>query len=181
MPSISTHTWSTIPLIVQKVLLLEKIFQEHYKRGQYFSIEIKDNKTNETQEILLCTPLYRGKGNALDYNQKKVADGIKAQGKLAEVEKYSSACKKNTGDIKGQIATKYGSAPWTPKTITLEDTKLYGISYPKEITKIIEAEDDNLPPFYSFLDDEKKTCDRGHHQQRGKPLFTKGIPKRTKA
>lgn len=135
--------------------IARKIFQEHYKRGQYFSIEIKDNETNAIQEIRLCTPLRRGKGNALDYNQKKVKDGIKAQRKLEKVKKDIPLYTKGTADIiKEQIQGKYGSAPWSNKKITFEDTKFYKIPYPKEITEILE--DDNSPAFYPFLDKENK-------------------------
>ncbi|MEM9569390.1 MAG: hypothetical protein AAF900_00305 [Bacteroidota bacterium] len=139
-----------------KGAIARKIFQDHYKRGQYFSIEIKDNKTNATQEILLCTPLYRGKGNTLDYNPKKVQDSIKAKRKLQTLKKDIPRYTEYTATTKKQkIAQKYGSAPWiNNKTITLEDTKLYSEPYPKEITKILE--DENPPSFYAFLDKANK-------------------------
>ena len=133
--------------------IARKIFQEHYKRGQYFSIEIKDNKTNDTQEILVCTPLYRGKGNALDYNQKVIQDGIKAEQKLQQLQAAIPSYTTDIATTKDTIAQKYGSAPWVNKTITLEDTKLYNIPYPTEITNIIE--DKSTPPFYAFLDKNK--------------------------
>lgn len=146
-------TMVNYPPNTAKGAIARKIFQAHHKRGQYFAIDIKDNKTNAIQEILLCTPLRRDKGNALDYNQKEIKDGIKADRKLQKLQKDIPTYTTNTATTKKTIAQKYGSAPWVDKTISFEDTNLYGIPYPKDITKIIE--DKNPPPLYAFLDKKK--------------------------
>ena len=136
--------------------IARKVFGEDLRRGEIFSIEQKDAKEkNTTKAFIIGSVLKRGKGDSLAYNKQAIEKGIKADKKLAKLNKeLKSPQKKATSFKEGEkVLKKYIGLIWHKEKININKTKLAGEKHPAEIAKILLKEKGN---FHLLLDKDKE-------------------------